>query len=361
MSSTQVTTTVLIMAGGTGGHVFPALATAKELKARGCSVAWLGTEKGIEARLVPEQNIPLHFLSITGIRGKGLRTLLLAPWKILSSVIQARSILQELKPNVVLGMGGYASGPGAIAAKLLGIPLVIHEQNARPGTTNKWLSKVANKVLTGFPGVFAKASYIGNPVRTEILSLKEPNARMQDRSGPFRLLVLGGSLGARAINQMIPELLQLLDNSVAIEVRHQTGAKLFDETNQLYEQRNVCATVQPFIEDVAEALEWADLVICRSGALTIAELSIAGVASILIPFPFAIDDHQTANAQWLEGIGAAVIKQQSDLSAAKLKDILMELINNREKVLAMAMAAHQAALPNATVACADACLEVACG
>lgn len=352
---------VLVMAGGTGGHVFPALAVAKELRSRGCEIQWLGTDRGIEARLVPAANIHLHLLPISGVRGKGLKTLIGAPWKIVRSVWAARAILQKFQPHVVLGMGGYASGPGGIAARIMGIPLVIHEQNARPGTTNKWLAKIATRVLTAFPNVLPKAICIGNPVREDIAALPEPETRLQNRTGPLQLLVLGGSLGAQALNELVPKAVAPFIKEGQLQVRHQTGAKHLDNTLAVYKECGVSGEVTAFIDDMAEALAWADLVVCRAGALTIAELSAAGVASLLVPFPFAIDDHQTANARWLVDQGAAELYPQKSLTAEILKERVMTFIAQRGLLLKMAQAARKAAKPEATVSCADICLEAANG
>lgn len=348
---------VMIMAGGTGGHVFPALAVAQELLSRGCEVQWFGTRSGIEARVVPAQGIAINYLEITGLRGKGVKALLFAPWKIVRAVMAARKILQTYKPQVVLGMGGYAAGPGGIAARQLGVPLVVHEQNARAGTTNKLLARFATRVLGAYPNVLPRSECIGNPVRESIALLPEPAVRLGNRHGNLRLLVLGGSLGAQSINQLVPEALMLLGSSVAIDVRHQCGEKHHKMTEETYGASGVSAEVVPFIEDMAEALGWADLVICRAGALTVSELSAAGVASILVPFPHAIDDHQTANAQWLVAQGAAELRQQSALTAHELKELIMSFTDKRKR-MTMAMAARAVARPQATRHCADVCLEV---
>lgn len=352
---------VLIMAGGTGGHVFPALAVARELRGRQCEVQWLGTRNGIEARVVPANDIPLNFLEVTGLRGKSVKTLLQAPWRILKAVSAAKKILQEFQPNLVVGMGGYVSGPGGIAAWRLGIPLVVHEQNARAGTTNKWLARFATRVLSAYPNVLPNAQCIGNPVRDDIANLPEPTQRFAQREGVMHLLVLGGSLGAQAINERVPAALGQVDSGVAIVVRHQCGEAHFDQTAASYKEHKVEGGVVAFIEDMASALAWADLVVCRAGALTVSELSAAGVASILIPFPFAIDDHQTANAQWLAEQGAAQVRQQSDLSTQELADLIMSYSQDKETLVRMAVAARAAAKPNATRECADICLEVANG
>lgn len=352
---------VMVMAGGTGGHVFPALAVAEELRVRGCRVEWLGAERGIEAKIVPAANIVLHFLPISGVRGKGIATLVGAPWKITKSVLEARRLFRQTKPQVVLGMGGYVAGPGGIAARLMGIPLVIHEQNAKAGTTNKWLSKIATRVLTAFPHVFPRATCIGNPVRKDIAALPVPSLRGVGSHLPVRVLVLGGSLGAQALNEMMPQAAAELIKQNKIQVRHQTGEKHYPTTEALYREHGVNAEVTSFITDMAEALAWADLVVCRAGALTVAELSAAGVASILIPFPFAIDDHQTANAQWLVNLGAAELYQQKTLTADFLKKRFMNFIEQPHLLIKMADAARSAAKPDATQQCADICQEVARG
>lgn len=359
MSSANNKTKIMIMAGGTGGHVFPALAVAQELERRGCIVEWLGTGSGIEARIVPANKIPLNFLEVTGLRGKGVTNLMRAPWKVLKAVTAAKKVLRQFKPDIVLGMGGYASGPGGIAAWLMGIPLVVHEQNARAGTTNKWLARFAVEVLSAYPDVLPKARCIGNPVREDIANLPEPDRRLRDRSGSMRLLVLGGSLGAQAINDMVPASLKIIGSSSGIEVRHQSGERHREKTAAVYEECGVEGEVVAFIDDMASALEWADLVVCRAGALTVSELSAAGVASVLIPFPFAIDDHQTANAKWLEEQGAAEVRQQDALNIQELAQLIVSFSEDRDKVVKMALAARAVAKPNATRDCADVCLEVA--
>ncbi len=351
---------VMIMAGGTGGHVFPALAVARELQRRDCEIAWLGTRQGIEARVVSEAGIALHYLEISGLRGKGWRALATAPWKLIGALRHALNIFRQQRPQLVLGMGGYVSGPGGVAARILGIPLVVHEQNARAGTTNKWLAKIANRVLTAFPKVLPNAICVGNPVRADIASVSEPRVRLQGRTGPLHLLVLGGSLGAKALNELVPEAAALL-RETPLYIRHQTGANHLAVTQDLYQKFQVAAEVTAFIEDMAEALAWADLVVCRAGALTVAELSAAGVAAILVPFPFAIDDHQTANGDWLVSRGAAVLRQQQNLTAFELKELLMSFIEQPQRLMSMAEAARAAAKPDATRRCADLCLELIYG
>lgn len=341
--------TVLVMAGGTGGHVFPALATALLLQQQGVHVEWLGTATKIEARVVPEAGIRLHCIDIEGLRGKGRLSLLLAPFKLLLALWQAIGVLRKVKPDAVLGMGGFASGPGGLAAWLLRTPLVIQEQNAFAGMTNRALSWLACSVAEAFGGAFKRplaTTVTGNPVRGPILQLATPQERMAGRSGPLRLLVVGGSLGAKAINERLPEALAQLPAEQRPQVWHQTGINHLEATQALYADKQVDARVVPFIEHMDEAYGWADLVICRSGALTVSELAIAGVASVLVPFPFAVDDHQTANAGYLADIGAAICIQQTDLTTKKLTNLLIKL-GNREQLLEMAVLAKQQARPEA--------------
>lgn len=351
---------IMITAGGTGGHVFPALALAEELRARGHEVQWIGTERGIEARLVPAAGFTLHFLPVQGVRGRGLMTLLRAPGQVLRAVLSARKLLSVQRPDLMVGLGGYAAGPGGLAAWRMGIPLVIHEQNARPGTTNKLLARVANKVLTGFPKVL-RGQHIGNPVRSAMTQVPVPRERFADRQGAPKLLVLGGSLGAKAINELVPKAVSLMPDESRPEVYHQAGPNHWQAVQQDYASRGLPARVEAFIDDMAEALAWADLVVCRAGALTVAELAAVGVASILVPFPYAIDDHQTANARWLMQAGAAHLRPQSDLTAEGLKELMHTLFQDRAQLLAMAVAARGLARPQATTEFADICLEVARG
>lgn len=361
MSKNAKPITVLIMAGGTGGHVFPALALAKELQSRNCDVQWLGTQRGIEATLVPKANIKLHNVAVTGVRGRGLLALLSAPWQIVKALWAVRQILRKVRPQLVVGLGGYVSGPGGAAARLAGIPLVIHEQNARAGTTNKILARIAQRVLTAFPDVLPKGERIGNPVRQDIAAIAEPKQRIGQRDGVLRLLVLGGSLGATAINELTPKVIAGIEPSLRPEIYHQSGAKHLADTQAIYEKSAVNARIEPFIDNMAEALAWADLVICRAGALTVTELSAAGVASILVPFPFAIDDHQTANAEWLADNGAAEIRQQSTLKIEDLSELIINFSKDRTALVAMASAARQLAKLDAAERFADICLEVANG
>lgn len=349
---------VLIMAGGTGGHVFPALAVADELRLRGIPVVWLGTRAGIESRLVPEAGYPIEWMSITGLRGKNTVTLLLAPVRLLMACWQAMLVLYKRKPCAVLGMGGFASGPGGLMAWLLRKPLLVHEQNAIPGLTNKVLAKFANVVLQAFPSVFKKGITTGNPVRRAICEISAPGDRMQSRHGQnnLRLLVIGGSLGAVKLNEVIPLALSKMADSQRPQVIHQTGMKNIDSAKATYIEAGVEARVEAFIDDMPSVYEWADLVICRSGAMTVFELAAAGIASVLIPYPFAVDDHQTANARYLEQAGAAIVKQQDDLTADWLVEVINDFSADREKLLEMATAARKLAIPDSAKTIADACL-----
>jgi UDP-N-acetylglucosamine--N-acetylmuramyl-(pentapeptide) pyrophosphoryl-undecaprenol N-acetylglucosamine transferase len=351
---------VLIMAGGTGGHVFPALATAEKLQQQGVEVEWLGSRSGIENEIVPAAGIVLHRISVTGLRGKGRLSLLLAPFRLANALGQALAVLRRVRPDAVLGMGGFASGPGGLAAWLLRTPLVVHEQNAIPGMTNKTLARLARRVLQAFPEAFAGRKGVettGNPVRGPILELAAPEQRMAGREGPLRLLVVGGSLGALAINQVVPEALAKLLPEQRPQVWHQSGKRHLELTRKAYADAGVDASVVPFIDHMDKAYGWADLVLCRAGALTVSEIEIAGLAAIFVPFPHAVDDHQTANALHLQQAGAAKVVQQVDLDAPRLAELLTEL-NERNTLLDMAGRARQQARPDASDRVAAVCLEV---
>ncbi len=352
---------VLIMAGGTGGHVFPALAVARELMARGVPVVWMGTHQGLEATVVPAAGIPMEWVSVAGLRGKHLGRLLRAPFMLARAGWQALRIVARLRPRVVLGMGGFVTGPGGVAARLLGRPLCIHEQNAIAGMTNRWLSRIANRVFTAFPDSFPaeRARITGNPVRPEIAALPAPAERLTGRSGPLRLLVVGGSLGAQALNETLPQALVMLAPEQRPEVRHQVGSRNIEQARAAYAAAGVEAELLPFIDDMAAAYAWADLVLCRSGALTVSELAAAGIASILVPYPHAVDDHQTHNAGFLVDAGAALLVSQSQLDAGRLADMLKSLGGDRARLLHMAEAARGLARPAAAAEVADLCLEVA--
>lgn len=335
---------VLIMAGGTGGHIFPGLAVAAYLREQGVEVHWLGTRQGLEARVVPASHIPLHFISIGGVRGQGIKKLLLSPFRVLMAVMQSVRVLFNVKPSVVIGLGGFVSGPGGLASWLLRYPLIIHEQNAKAGLTNKWLKPFSKKVLTGFPDVFplqAKVVVTGNPVRAAMMCLLLPVERLCRRDKKMRLLVLGGSLGAQVINERVPEVLAALTESERPEVYHQTGEKHYEAACAAYQNAGVSAKIVPFIENMQDAYAWADLVLCRAGALTVAELCAVGVGAILVPYPFAVDDHQTINAKYLVDNGAAILIQQADLTVEKLVMVLKELYATPEKRMDMAMAAYR--------------------
>ncbi|MDQ2075087.1 undecaprenyldiphospho-muramoylpentapeptide beta-N-acetylglucosaminyltransferase [Marinimicrobium sp. ABcell2] len=348
---------IMIMAGGTGGHVFPALAVARVLQAQGAQVSWLGSPRGIEVRVVPEAGFPLFVLPVQGVRGRGILGLLKAPGLIALALWRAVRVMRETRPDLVIGFGGFASGPGGVAARLLRKPLVIHEQNAVAGTTNRLLARLATRVLTAFPDVLKNAEVVGNPVRQEIASLPAPTQRFENRSGPLRLLVLGGSLGARFINELLPEALASLAEEQRPQVRHQVGRGHGESTMALYSQKGVQADVHEFIDDMADAYAWADLVICRAGALTVSELMNVGVAAILIPFPHAIDDHQTQNARHLVDVGAAHSIAQAELTVERLVALLTEQFNTREKLLSMAQKGRQLAQPNAAEHVVQHCLE----
>lgn len=352
---------VLIMAGGTGGHVFPALACAREFQARGYTVHWLGTPRGIENELVPQAGLPLHRIEMSGLRGKGLLSLLKAPLLLVKALWQARRVLRELRPVCVLGMGGFVTGPGGWAARLAGVPLVIHEQNAVAGTANRSLVPFASRVCEAFPDTFAasaKRRTTGNPVREELF-LATPRQSLAGR--PARLLVLGGSLGAEPLNKLLPAALAQLPGELRPEVRHQAGKSHAEVCAERYREAGVAAEVLPFIRDMAAAYAWADLVICRAGALTVSELAAAGLPALLIPLPHAIDDHQTRNAEYLAKAGAAVLLPQHATDAAALAAQLTEVLMHSEKLAAMGATARRLAKPDATRTVVDICLEVAHG
>ncbi len=347
---------MMIMAGGTGGHVFPALAVAREMRERGWDVDWMGTPDSFEARTVPAEGFSLHSISAYRLRGQGVTGLVLAPFRLLRAMRQAGKILRRQRPQVVLGMGGFVTGPGGIMSRLLGIPLVIHEQNAIPGLTNRWLAKIAARVLEAFPGSFPSAvgaRETGNPVRAEILALAPPEQRLAGRQGPLRVLIIGGSLGALALNEQIPPALAKLE--LPLVIRHQAGRGKAEPARSLYERLGLDARVSEFIDEMAEALAWADLVICRAGALTISELAAVGVASVLVPFPHAVDDHQTRNAEYLVGRGAALLQPQSEIKTDTMARRLADLLGSRKKLLEMAVAARALARPEATRQVADEC------
>ena len=357
---------IMVMAGGTGGHVFPALVVAEKLRAANVTMSWLGTRRGIERDLVPAHNIEINYLSIEGLRGRGIIALLKAPLMLLISVFQSLKVLAKFKPHVVLGMGGFASGPGALAARLKRIPLVIHEQNSVAGTTNRILSKLATRVMQGFPDTLDRGEWCGNPVRTEIASVEPPHKRFANRQGPTRILVLGGSRGALALNQLIPEALAMIDVEARPLIIHQTGKAHLQITQDAYKRQGLEINSQhlevtSFIEKMEDAYSWADFVICRAGALTITELTSIGLGALLVPFPYAIDDHQTSNGKLLVNCGAAKLVQERDLTPQALASPISNFSNAPDRCLSMASAARSVAKNDAADRVAAVCLEVAHG
>jgi UDP-N-acetylglucosamine--N-acetylmuramyl-(pentapeptide) pyrophosphoryl-undecaprenol N-acetylglucosamine transferase len=350
--------TLMIMAGGTGGHVYPAMAVADALLALGWKIVWLCTEGGMENRLIANKPYQKAMISMRGVRGKGYLGWLLLPFKLLIALSQSAQAMRQHQPDVVLGMGGFAAFPGGLMAKLLGKPLVVHEQNSVAGLTNKVLAPLANKVLAAFPAAFgAKALLLGNPVRADICAIAEPAKRAKGRRGPLRLLVVGGSLGAQALNEVLPLALAQLDKKDRPIVVHQAGEKHIANLTQRYQQLAVEAEPKAFIEDMAAMYAWADLLICRAGALTVAELSAAGVASLLVPFPHAVDDHQTGNAHYLSDAGAAVLIPQAEFTVEKVAALLQGM--TREQCLDMAIKARSLGMPEATAKVATICMELA--
>ena len=355
---------ILIMAGGTGGHVYPALAVADYLHEKDVPILWMGTASGLEARVVPQNNYPLLTVTMSGLRGHGLLRWLLAPLKLSVAVCQALKIMWHYKPAAVLGMGGYASAPGGIAAWLSRTPLYLHEQNAIAGLTNRMLSPLARQIMQGFPLTFAagkKVRTTGNPVRQAMHKVPEPGQRYPDRrQDKLRLLILGGSQGARKLNQVLPAAMAKLPADVLIGIWHQTGEKNRIDTAARYEELGlVDVRIDAFIEDVAAAYSWADLVVCRAGALTIAELCTVGLAAILVPFPYAVDDHQTANARYLSDSGAAVLLPEPELEETALAKLLQEFSQNRRRLLDMAIRCKALSRPAATQDVGAICLGLA--
>jgi len=352
---------VLIMAGGTGGHVFPGLAVARELIARGISVVWLGTERGIEARVVPAAGLPikLEMIVFRGVRQTGWRNWALLPFRAVRAMLQAHRVLRRCRPSVVLSFGGFVAGPGGVVAWLTRRPLIIHESNAIPGLTNKLLALVAHQILTGFPNGFisyAHARQVGNPVRAEIAKLRVPEERLVHRRGPLRVLVVGGSQGARVFNEVMPQAVKLMAPALRPALRHQCGRDQRVATLATYGE--VQAEVVEFIDDMAAAYDWADVVISRAGAMTVSEIAAAGCCAVFVPFPRAVDDHQTANARYLVSRDAGVLVAQAEFTPARVAALLQELHENREFVLKMAVAARGLAAIDAADAVASACEEV---
>ena len=357
-------TRLLVVAAGTGGHVYPALAVAERLRTLGVDVAWLGTAAGIESRLVPAAGFTLHVSAVAGLRGKGMFRLLAAPFLLLRSGLRSIVVLARVRPHVVLGMGGYGAGPGGLMARLLGIPLVIHEQNAIPGFTNRILAWFANRVLEAFPESFGsrrRAIHTGNPVRESLCASPAPEARLARRGGRLRVLVTGGSQGARALNEVVPNALAHSSLGKKVAVRHQCGRAHVAATRDRYAVLETEADIVAFIEDMAAAYAWADVAVCRAGAMTVAELAAAGVASILVPFPYATDDHQSRNARFLADRGAAILIPEDRLDANALAGALGALHDDRDRVRSMSRAAYDVAVRDAAHRVAAHCLEVARG
>jgi UDP-N-acetylglucosamine--N-acetylmuramyl-(pentapeptide) pyrophosphoryl-undecaprenol N-acetylglucosamine transferase len=347
--------TILIMAGGTGGHIFPGLAVAHEMRAAGWEVVWLGARGGMEERLVPQRGYRTAWIRAKAARGKGLLQKLLLPANLLYSFWESARVIRRLKPHVVLGLGGYVAFPGGMMASLLNRPLALHEQNAVPGLANRILSTVSDKVMVAFPGALKSAEWTGNPVRSEIAAVAAPENRFAGRDGPLRILVVGGSLGAQALNETVPRALALLSTSVSVV--HQSGEKHLQALRKNYADAGVEGELLAFIDDMARRYAEADLVICRAGAVTIAELSAGGMASILVPFPFAVDDHQSANARFLADHGAAILVQQKELTPERLAELIRSL--DRPKLLEMAKKARALGKPDAARIVAHRCMEIA--
>ena len=351
--------TLMVMAGGTGGHIFPGIAVAEELRARGWRIVWMGNPEGMEARIVPPRGYDTAWVRFGALRGKGLLRKLMLPVNLLSGFWQALRELRRVRPDVVLGMGGYITFPGGMMAALLGRPLVLHEQNSVAGLANRVLARVADRVLSGFPAVLEKAEWMGNPVRADIAAVLPPAERMAGREGPLRVLVVGGSLGAAVLNETVPQALLRLPAEQRPTVVHQAGERQIEALRAAYARAQVEGELRPFIDDMAAAYADADLVICRAGALTVAELAAAGVASLLVPFPYAVDDHQTGNARFLADRAGAYLLPQSELTPERLAGILASL--DRGRLLQMAENARALAKPLAAVAVANACAELAGG
>lgn len=349
--------TILIMAGGTGGHIFPALAVADQLRDKGWKVVWLGSKAGMESQLVPQYGFEIEWVRFSGLRGKGLLRLVLLPLNLLIAFCQSARAIFRVRPDVVLGMGGYISFPGGIMAALLARPLVLHEQNSIAGLANKVLARVADRILVAFPNALKNSEWTGNPVRRDIAQLPAPEWRFRNRAGNLKVLVVGGSLGAQALNETVPRALALIPQSQRPEVTHQAGEKHLAMLESGYREAGVSATTLAFIRDMASAYAMADVVICRAGALTISELAAAGIASVLVPFPSAVDDHQTFNARYLADQSAAVLLPQAELTPRKLADLLLGF--TRTKLLDMANRARALGKPDAARIVAERCMAVA--
>jgi UDP-N-acetylglucosamine--N-acetylmuramyl-(pentapeptide) pyrophosphoryl-undecaprenol N-acetylglucosamine transferase len=346
----------LVMAGGTGGHIFPGLAVAQALRDKGWRVHWLGAPDSMESRLVPARGIPLELVDFSGVRGKGIKTLVLLPFKLLRAFWQSIQVVRRVKPDVVLGLGGYITFPGGMMGVLLGKPLVLHEQNSVAGMANKVLAGVADRVFTAFPKVFAKGQWVGNPLRTEFLNQPAPEVRFAGRSGPLKVLVVGGSLGARALNTVVPQALALIPEAQRPVVTHQAGEKQIDELRANYAAAQVQATLTPFIDNTAQAFAEADLVICRAGASTVTEIAAVGAAALFVPFPAAVDDHQTHNARFLVDQGGGWLLPQADMTPQKLAELLQK--TERPALIQRGLEAKRMQQLSATDAVVAACEEL---
>jgi UDP-N-acetylglucosamine--N-acetylmuramyl-(pentapeptide) pyrophosphoryl-undecaprenol N-acetylglucosamine transferase len=348
---------VLIMAGGTGGHIFPALAVADVLRANGYNVMWLGAPNSMESEIVPRHGYKMALIEFSGLRGKGLMKKVMLPFTLSIAMLQSILAFLHCRPSVVLGMGGYITFPGGLTAKLFGCPLVIHEQNSIAGLSNKSLARFAKKIVSGFPDVLPNAEWCGNPVRENIAALRAPEERYAARSGKLNVMVLGGSLGAQALNNCLPKALALMSEAERPDVLHQTGTRHFEDVEEAYRKAGVTAQIMPFLDDMAFFYDQADLVVCRAGALTVAELAAGGVASILVPFPHAVDDHQTSNARFLSDKGAAILLPQKEMTPEKLAELLRGM--TRDKALEMAKVARTLAHPDAAEKVAKICAQAA--
>ena len=354
---TDTRKTALVMAGGTGGHIFPGLAVAEALREAGWRVHWLGAPDSMESQLVPPRGFAFEPVAFGGVRGKGIQTLALLPLRLLRAFWQSLQVVRRVKPDVVLGLGGYITFPGGMMASLWSKPLVLHEQNSVAGLANKVLAQLADRVFTAFPGVFKTGQWVGNPLRRAFTEQAAPAERFAGRSGPLRVLVVGGSLGAKALNDIVPQALALMPEATRPQVIHQSGAKQIDALRANYEAAGVQAELTPFIDDTATAFAQADLVICRAGASTVTELAAVGVAALFVPFPFAVDDHQTTNAQFLVASGGGWLTPQADLTPQILAERLSAM--SRENLLDVAQKAHAQKKTNATREVVMACEEMA--
>lgn len=359
MNSTRPTShkTAMILAGGTGGHIFPGLAVAEELRHLGWRVVWLGTSNGMESQIVPRSHFSFEGIQFSGLRGKGIRVWLLMPFRLLRALWQSALVMQRIKPNVILGFGGYVTFPAGVVGRLLAKPLVLHEQNSVAGLSNRALSVIATRVFTAFPNVIAKAQWIGNPLRSEFTKQAEPRERFINRQGPLRILVIGGSLGAKFLNQLVPQAISMLPEYARPHVTHQSGVSQIDELNANYRQANIDAELIPFIENTAAAFAEADLVICRAGASTVTELAAVGAAAIFIPLPAAVDDHQTKNAMYLVEKNGGWLQPQQDLTPQKLANLILH--TDRSMLLNAAIEAKKMYKYGTLKTITDACEELA--